>query len=128
MGAYEDIIAQRDSPERLEKMKPVLDRIPDMWGKYLPEIGWDDLLLELDAKLSEIDPDYIIHQAKQKFGELRVYAVFSDGSFDRDSEFVELIREAAEKSTRTCEYCGKEGLTRRGGWIVVLCDEHADLK
>lgn len=128
MSVLDEVIAQRDAPERLEKMKPVLDRIPVEWGKYLPEIGWDDLLLELDAKLAEIDPDYIIHQAKQKFGELRVYASRSDGTFDRDSEFVKLIREASERSTRICEYCGKEGQTRRGGWIVVLCDEHADLK
>jgi hypothetical protein len=132
--SYEDFqarISARDAPDRLEKMKPILDRIPEHWGKWLPEVGWDDLLLELDTKLAEIDPNYEIQQAKQKFGELRFYASLSDGFYDTDPtdaaqyEFSRLIVWAESKSTVTCEHCGGPAERRPGSWIAVLCDEHA---
>ena len=59
--------------ERMQRMQPVLDRIPEQWGKYLPGPGWDDLLLQLDSTVGALDPDYKILQAKEKFGALRVY-------------------------------------------------------
>lgn len=126
-----DFRAAREDPARLEKMKPILDRIPAEWGKYLPEVGWDNLLLEANSALEKIDPEYIICQVKQKFGELRFYTLHSD-SF-RESEpteydqnaFQEIITWAEDKSTRTCEYCGKDAQRRSGGWISVLCDVHA---
>lgn len=104
--------------DREERMKPVLDRIPEHWGKYLPDPGWDDILLELDAKLSEIDPDYVIHQAKEKFGTLRFYTSLP---FEAGRE---AIQEAEAKSARTCENCGAYGAkARHSGWIKTLCDE-----
>jgi hypothetical protein len=128
MSKFFDVHAERDKPERVEKMKPVLDRIPEHWGNYLPEVGWDDLLLELDTKLAAIDPGYIVYQAKQKFGGLRYYTGHSDG-FDGDqTAFAFLISEAEARAYDLCEYCGKPGKLRQGGWILVLCDEHANLK
>ena len=116
---------------RREKMKPILDRIPDYWGKWLPEVGWDDLLLELDAKLSKLDPNYEIRQAKQKYGELRFYAGHlgeyyeEDPSEEDQNEFQRLIDEAERKSTTVCEFCGKDGKRQSNGWISVLCDDHS---
>lgn len=126
-----DVVAARDDASRLEKMKPVLDRIPDHWGKYLPEIGWDDLLLDLDRKLAEIDPGYVIYQAKQKFGELRYYTAHSEEfiesqpSKETRSLFDNMVTWTETASTQTCEFCGESGESRGGGWIMVLCDEHA---
>lgn len=127
---FEALIAARDTPERHEKMKPILDRIPPEWGKYLPEVGWDDLLLEANSELEKIDPDYIIAQVKQKFGELRFYTFHSDEFSESESDmdrqaFQEIITEVEEKSTRTCEHCGKDAVRRSGGRISVLCDDHA---
>jgi hypothetical protein len=125
-----DFRAARENPARLEKMKPILDRIPPEWGKYLPEVGWDDLLLEANSELEKIDPDYVIAQAKQKFGELRLYTFHSDEFSESESDmdrqaFQEIITRVEDKSVRTCEYCGKDAQRRSGGWISVLCDDHA---
>lgn len=113
--------------DRNEKMAPILDRIPREWGKYLPLWGWDELLLELDAKLAALHPDYTIFQAKEKFGGLRFYAGVG---VERDTheDFNKLIHEAEEKSWHICEMCGQPGERREGGWIKVLCDEHAKPK
>lgn len=46
----------------------MLDRIPDHWGKSLPDPGWDDLLLDLNERLAKLDPGYQIRQVKEKFG------------------------------------------------------------
>lgn len=118
---WEEIDAVRHDPQRLEKMKPVLDRIPPEWGKYLPDPGWDDILLELDAKLAEFKPDYVIHQAKEKFGTLRFYC---DLPYT-DQPTTEIIRAAENKSETICEWCGQPGKLRSGGWYKTYCDEHA---
>lgn len=85
---------------RDEKMAPVLDRIPPIWGKYLdfPE-EWDDTVLELDAKLAELDPGYVVHQAKAKFGGLRYY--FHTDT-ERGAEMEELVT-AAERAVAELE-------------------------
>lgn len=128
---FESRIAARDAPERLEKMKPILDRIPPEWGKYLPEVGWDDLLLEANAELEKIDPEYIICQVKQKFGELRFYTNHSDWFHSTDptdeqiDEFRRIIDEVEAASMTTCEHCGGPAERRAGSWIAVLCDDHS---
>lgn len=124
------LIEARGEPARLEKMAPILNRIPERWGKSLPEVGWDNLLLELDEKLSKLDPDYVICQAKQKFGELRFYTEFSDNfsgrkdTADISTEFDRLVNLAEQMSVTLCEYCGEPGQNRGGGGIMILCDEH----
>lgn len=113
---------------RLLKMKPILDRIPEQWGKYLPEAGWDDLLLDLDRKVAEWDPDYKILQAKEKFGTLRFYAAFSE-SADKGTRAIAqaFIDLAEEQSARICEACGASPAEARdGGWIKTLCESCAE--
>lgn len=129
-NSYREILENRNSEERRERMRPILDRIPDHWGKTLPDPGWDDILLELDEKLAAIDPGYEIHQAKEKFGGLRFYTHFSEGFYNlagndaRDTMY-KLIGDAEARSDVTCEACGQRGRPREGGWIKTLCDEHA---
>ena len=126
-----DFVAAREDPERLERMAPILDRIPDYWGKYLPEVGWDNHLLKLDEMLTQLDPGYEIHQAKQKFGGLRFYTAHSDEFHDSEDyeskveEFDRLVQLAEQEAYTVCEYCGEPGKIRNGGWISVLCDKHA---
>ena len=118
--SYEELMAARNAPERLDRMKPILDRIPEQWGKYLPDPGWDEILLDLDRRLAEIDPDYVIHQAKEKFGTLRFY--FHSES-DRE-EMTSLVWAAEQWSSHTCEQCGADGAkARHTGWIKTLCDD-----
>lgn len=111
-------------------LKVIENRIPKgMWATADIGVGWHDLVLELDRKLAEIDPDYVVHQVKEKFGSLRFYAQRSEKRpFDRpftEDPFFLLIQEAESKSEQICEDCGKPGQLRRGGWLRTLCDEHA---
>lgn len=111
---------------RTARMKPVLDRIPDHWGKWLPDAGWDDLLLNLDRALSAIDPDYVIFQAKEKFGTLRFYTMTPEyvGDDKEPALFRELVATAENQSAYICERCGAKGKTRSDlAWIKTLCDD-----
>lgn len=55
-------------------LDPILERIPNEFGKWIGcRSGWYPLLLELDARLAAICPEYQVHQVKEKYGTLRYY-------------------------------------------------------
>lgn len=96
------------------------------WGFCCGD-GWYDLIDELSAKIETIivemknrgKPEDRLPgaaQVKQKFGGLRFYM------YNATQEIYNLIHEAEERSSRTCEICGAEGKTRPTGWVKVLCD------
>lgn len=84
----------------------LLSRIPDGWGRWIScDAGWYSLITALGAKLATVDPDYVVHQIKEKFGTLRFYAETElDG--ERKGRFDALIVEAEVRSAHTCERCG----------------------
>jgi hypothetical protein len=52
----------------------MLRRIPDGWERWIAcDSGWYPLIVELDAQLCALLPNYAIHQIKEKFGGLRYY-------------------------------------------------------
>jgi hypothetical protein len=77
--------------------------------------GWRPILEELCAKIEVLDPTVRIAQIKEKFGDLRLYI---DGGSE---EVYDLIREAEERSSVTCEYCGAPGIKDYTRWIKTLC-------
>ena len=91
---------------------------------------WFDILYELSKKLDELykdlpkDDDYpAVVQVKEKFGGLRYYMGSIPEHLSEKTD--EYVREAEEKSYRTCEICGKEGKNRNiRGWLSVLCETH----
>lgn len=89
-----------------------------MWRDHLPH-GWHELFDKLVTDLLEIDRDLEVEQAKQKFGELRVYLPrYSPGAH-------ELIDAATRQSKVTCEVCGGVArLHNANGYFQTLCDEH----
>lgn len=99
------------------------------WGFDVGD-GWFPLIYDLSIKLEKLILEipeeerehYKASQVKEKFGGLRFYM---DHSTD---EMRNLIREAEELSFHLCEDCGSVGERRGGGWIRVLCDEHANGK
>lgn len=57
---------------------------------------WEELVIELDKKLTAIDPDYTIVQVKSKFDGLRYYFMASDENLRPQMQ--ELVNEAERKS------------------------------
>lgn len=101
---------------------------PDQPVQISPPIGWVDLVLDLNAELSNLIPDYTVAQVKEKFGELRYYI----GSYGipRDDPRMDLVREliaeAEDHSMRICQVCGESARFRNNhAWHATLCDEHA---
>ena len=88
--------------------------------------GWHNLALELHAGIYRIDPEYKLDQIKEKFGGLRYYVSLSEGLSDGDRAFINVMIDAAEKTSyETCEECGKFGDLRSDiGWARTLCEEH----
>lgn len=114
-GEYETALAailRRFSPDRA----PVLDHGP----------GWYATIVELDAQLAGIDPNYVVLQVKEKFGSLRYYA--NTDLIDQWAEFNALIEAAEDRSQHTCEQCGAPGTIDRRmiSWVRTLCGRCAD--
>ena len=90
------------------------------WRSEVPE-GWWPIYDALLADLLRLDPAVEIAQAKEKFGELRVYlARFTEGS--------NALIDAAERlSRKTCQRCSAPGALRvtDDGLYATVCNEHA---
>jgi hypothetical protein len=98
--------------------------------------GWFPLLSRTHEQLQDICPDYEVHQVKEKFGTLRLYAHIPPGSaVVRDPNypairdaFFAAVQDAEYASGTICEGCGNMGrLMRRqqGGWFKTLCSSCA---
>jgi hypothetical protein len=94
------------------------------WYGCIAPDGWKEIVLRADSMLAHIDPDYQIHQIKEKFGTLRYY-FGSKYAYDTvQGQIMNAITTWAEhRSQYTCEACGKFGeLRTERYWIVTLCD------
>jgi len=112
--------------------KQMEERFPKMfaepYGGFCCGEGWWPILTNLCAniqhhldwknKQSEVVPQVVVAQIKEKFGGLRFYY---DGG---DDEISGMVRMAEAWAGNTCETCGKPGYQREGGWIKTLCDYH----
>lgn len=111
-----------------DELKPLISRFAREWPPVLDVgPGWHPLLLDLDAALSSIAPDYVVQQCKSKYGALRFYSdPSSDGAVER-GDFDAIIRDAEDRSTHTCEECGISPAPQHtiSGWVRTLCPTHA---
>lgn len=123
---------------KLDNSKKISDAAPSMfyitsWGDKtdVPFIfecgdGWVDILHEAAIRLNEhiqtlpedVRQDVVALQVKEKYGRLRLYVSYYTEEIDR------IVREAEEKSGKTCETCGKTGKLRGSRWFYTACDEH----
>jgi hypothetical protein len=114
-----------------ENMKKLEEAYPKILGDVYLGVGdgWYALLDRLCKSLQwDTDkngyPQVIAQQIKEKFGGLRFYYTTEGDATPREHGIVEGKISFAEKmSYGICEYCGKPGETRDGGWIKVECDE-----
>lgn len=102
-------------------LETILRRIPDGWGRWIShDAGWYPIVVAVDQRLSAIDPEYVVHQIKEKFGTLRYYCAPSGkpGPAVLDG-FRAIIGEAERASAITCQRCSEPGVlheTRPATW------------
>jgi hypothetical protein len=114
-----------DAGKYRDALVSIMVRIPDRWGRWIScRKGWYPLIIELDARLVELDSEYEVHQVKEKFGTLEYYC-HTDKYGVRD-EFNRLIQEAGKVSATICEGCGHPGQMHVRAWYYqTLCGECA---
>lgn len=118
-----------DAGEYEEDIEDILLRIPEGWGRWLTcDKGWYPLVIETHKKLNYIDPNYEVHQIKEKFGSLRYYYHSSWNYYSIPGKIMQDIVNGAEKeSTRTCENCGAGSakIRDKNRWLKCLCKKCA---
>jgi len=79
-----------------------------------------DLKIVNPRKISEVIPQVVVIQVKEKYGTLRFY-------YNGGNNMIEgMVWMAESMSGVTCEECGNPGKSHGNGWITTLCDEHAN--
>lgn len=119
----------RDAEERIAALpEPIQKHVlpDDPYWCYVPD-GWRDLVVELNEKLEEIKPDYVLHQVKEKFGGLRYYIDHVGLDDDTRDKLWDVISEYENKSFTVCDVSGKPGRPSvKRGYIRTRCEEHLD--
>lgn len=110
-----------DAGPSASALETILRRIPDGWGRWIShDAGWYPIVVGVDQRLSAIDPEYVVHQIKEKFGTLRYYcAPSADEPGPAVLEvFGAIIGEAERASAITCERCSEPGVLHETRYLV----------
>lgn len=113
----------RDAEGFEHGLRAIMMRIPDGWGRWIGcSRGWYPIIIELDQQLAAIDPDYELHQVKEKYAGLRVY--YSTQVEGAREQMEQLVDAAEERCESTCELCGGPGSRHvtPHGWYRTLCE------
>ncbi len=113
-----------DAGQFAPALEKILRRIPDGWGRWIShDAGWYPIVVGVDQRLSAIDPEYVVHQVKEKFGTLRYYCAPSgEPSPAVCDAFREITAEAERASAITCERCSEPGVLHETRYLVkTLC-------
>lgn len=93
--------------------------IRDAWPIIEVGEGWADVLYHAHMIAYDNDPEYVIHQIKEKFGTLRFYTNLQ----------IEVEMMIENLSINVCERCGEFGslsAKSTNGWVQTLCRKHRD--
>jgi hypothetical protein len=106
-------------------LAPLLARMGDRNAMMLStDAGWDVIIAQTDARLAELDPDYVVEQVKEKFGGLRFYYRPSSPDPAIQATMQSVVAEAEAKAARTCEISGRDdgvlGRWRGHNWLRTL--------
>jgi hypothetical protein len=114
----------------------LISRMPKGWFPSIDcSSGWDRILDEVEERLNYLDPNYEVHQVKEKFGTLRFYYTPTIGGVVQDI-MDDVVRMAEALSGKTCELCGNSSgranattkfddtvdTKNRNGWYKTLCN------
>jgi hypothetical protein len=112
--------------QRMKERFPEMFSLP--YGGFAVGPGWWPIIESLCGNIqhylnstnkdSEVVPQIVVRQIKEKFGGLRFYYDGGDDTIDG------MVRMAEAWASNVCEECSKPGKSRKGGWIKTLCDEH----
>jgi hypothetical protein len=115
--------------KRMEEKFPKM--LSGKYGGFAVSSGWWIIIESLMSNIqhyldwknreSEVVPQVVVTQIKEKLGGLRFYY---DGGND---EIDGMVRMAEAWAENCCETCGNLGKRRSGGWIRTLCDFHENL-
>lgn len=115
-----------DFAKRMEEQFPKM--FATSYGGFACGEGWWPILENLCSNIqhhidwknkeSEVVPQVIVAQIKEKFGGLRFYY---DGGDERIRGMVQMAESWADRS---CEICGAPGSSGGKGWIKTLCSTH----
>lgn len=95
----------------------------DLWVRD----GWLPLLAQLNRSLRVIDAGFVVVQAKEKFGRLRVYLLPSTNGAEVDQELEAAVDAAEAASVTICDVCAAPGLLLYDtGPHRTRCVEHRD--
>lgn len=86
-------------------------------AKRMVGTGWSSLV---DEVYDALPADAVVSDVKEKFGSMRVY--WYGGTLEQ----LDAVEAICRKSYTICETCGQLGRPRNGGWILTLCDAHAE--
>ncbi|SKU22766.1 hypothetical protein [Mycobacteroides abscessus] len=116
--------APDDAGAHADALERILRRIPQRWGREISHgPGWYPIVVACHEQLVAIDPDYVVHQVKQKYGTLNYYCT-SDAELTPEQweAFDAITDQAARVSAVTCELCGDPGeMCERREWFKTLC-------
>lgn len=118
-----------DAGPHAVELENILRRIPDGWGRWIShDAGWHPITVACDQRLAAIDPEYVVHQIKEKFGTLRYYCAPSgEYSSEMYETFDRVTAEALRASAVTCEWCSEPGALYETRYRVkTLCACCAD--
>jgi len=90
------------SDERIAKLpEPIQKHVypEDPYWCYVPE-GWRDLVCKMNEHLEALEPYYILHQVKEKFGGLRYYT----HTPDRTNNEHDLFSGSSFRTTSHCRF------------------------
>ena len=116
----------------------------DLWEAFSQEVsalddlptGWtitfvDDLKDDLFDTLGSYADDWIITDAKEKYGELRLYWAFADRDYTDDEQrdmdalydaIEEVIDRYRQLSASICVVCGAVSDDMKIGWNMPICE------
>ena len=126
MNEDQEFIDYETFAKRMEKSYPKM--FQGKYGGFAVGKGWYPILERLCANIqqhiewknreTEVVPQVVVEQIKEKFGGLRFY--YQGG----DDNVAGMVRMAEAWADVACEECGGIGKRRGGGWVRTLCDLH----
>lgn len=83
------------------------------------DVTWNEQHAHEARPVTDVVPQVVATQIKEKFGTLRFYYTGGDDVIEG------MVSMAEAMSSRVCETCGAPGSLRGRGWFYTACDQHA---